>query len=66
MSDPVVDLARDYMAAQARIRELEAALRDLVELADITHPIDADALTGRVRRAYEVLKGSEPETKDVG
>ena len=54
-----------YNDLENRIRALEAALRDLVELADITKHIDADALTGRVRRAYEVLKSSAPECDAV-
>lgn len=38
-----------------RIRELEAALRDLVDYTDITKHVDADAVTERVKRARVVL-----------
>jgi hypothetical protein len=47
--------------AQAkRIAQLEAALRGVLTLADISKPIDADALTAKVREAWQVL-GSQSE-----
>jgi len=46
---------------QSRIAQLEAALRGVLTLADISKPIDADALTAKVREAWQVL-GSQSET----
>lgn len=48
--------------AANRIAQLEAALRDVLTLADINKPVDADALTAKVRAAWRVL-GPTAETK---
>jgi hypothetical protein len=48
-----------------RVKDLEAALRDLVDYTDITKHIDADAVTERVKRARAVL-GLTAETKVDG
>jgi hypothetical protein len=47
--------------AEARVKVLEAALRDVLTFADITKPVDADALSAKVRAAWQVL-GSTAET----
>jgi hypothetical protein len=59
----IADEHESRTAFQERIRELVAALRDLVDYTDITKHVDADAVTARVKRAREVL-GLATETKD--
>jgi hypothetical protein len=70
---------RDYDALAAKVDEAqkaavtlslklgsaEAALRDLVDYADITKHVDADAVTARVKRAREVLGLTAETTGEV-
>jgi len=46
---------RVYDGSVTRIRDLEAALQDLVDYTDISKRVDPDAVTARVRRARVLL-----------
>jgi hypothetical protein len=58
-SDQYVEV-EEYEMALKRIAQLEATLRGILALADISKPVDADALTAAVRRGWVALQSETP------